>query len=303
MKGSSGSLVKKWYRAFRPITLGASVIPVLVGTSLVLKEGEIKVTLFLLTLAGSVLIQIGTNLADECSDYTRGSYKSKFPAPHRVIHQGLLPLQSVRLATYLCFVIVSFIGLYLTWVAGWLILLIGVASIAAAYFYSAGPLPLGNLGLGEPLVFFFMGIVAVVATYYIQTGEISRDALVVSLSIAFLVTAILEANNLRDEQEDKEAGKNTTATLFGRRVAIMIYSFLVSGAFLVVIGMVVWGNSSLFLLAPLLSLPWGLSLILQIWCKRKRSDFNETIKGTALFHLQFGLLLAAGLWASHLLNI
>lgn len=289
--------MKAWFRAARPFSLSASIVPVLIGTSLAWRQGDISIFLFLMTLFGAVLIQIGTNLADEYSDHAGRSYKSKFPAPHKVIQFGLLSPRAVKMGAYLCFGTASLIGLYLVSVAGWPILVLGVASIAAGYFYSAGRLPLGNLGLGEPLVFIFMGVLAVVATYYIQARAVSVEALLLSLPVGFLVTAILVANNLRDVKEDAEAGKVTSATRFGERVAALIYIGLVAGAFLFVAIVSTWGGKSIFFLAPLLSLPPGISLMRRVWRGKERQSLNIAVKGTAILHLHFGLLMSAGLLA------
>lgn len=289
---------KAWFRAVRPFSLSAAIVPVLVGTAVAWKQGDIDILLFLLTLFGSVLIQIGTNLSDEYSDHTRGSYKSKFPAPHKVILWGLLTPRSVNLGAYICFGMAGLIGLYLVSVVGWPILALGVASIAAGYFYSAGRLPLGNLGLGEPLVFIFMGVLAVVATYFIQAREVSMDALLFSLPVGFLVTAILVANNLRDVKEDSEAGKVTSATHLGERAATLIYSALVSGAFLFIAIISAWGLGTPFFLVSLLSLPQGISLMRRVWREKERPSLNIAVRGTAILHLQFGLLMSAGVLAA-----
>ena len=300
--GRVATSFKAWFKAVRPFSLSASIVPVLVGTSLAWRQGNIDILLFLLTLFGGVLIQIGTNLSDEYSDHTRGSYKSKFPVPHKVILQGLLSPRSVKLGAYICFSLAGLIGLYLVSVVGWLILFVGIASIAAGYFYSAGRLPLGNLGLGEPVVFIFMGILPVVATYYIQVGTVSGEALLLSLPVGFLVTAILVANNLRDVKEDAEAGKVTSATQFGEKVAALIYIGLVAGAFLFVAIVSAWGGKSLFFLAPLISLSPGISLMRRVWRGKERQSLNIAVKGTAILHMQFGLLMSAGLVATKYLT-
>ena len=293
---TSFSSFKAWYRAARPFSLSASIVPVLVGTSLAWRQGDIDVLLFLITLFGSVFIQIGTNLSDEYSDHVRGSYNSKFPAPHKVIMGGLLSPGRVKLGAYICFGIAALMGIYLVIAVGWAILFIGLASIAAGYFYSAGRLPLGNLGLGEPVVFIFMGILPVVATHYIQVRIVSGEALLLSLPVGFLVTAILVANNLRDVKEDGEAGKVTSATHLGERVAALIYIGLVAGAFLFVVIVSAWGLEAPFFLASLLSLPRGISLIRKVWQRKDRPSLNIAVRDTAILHIQFGLLMSARLF-------
>ena len=130
-------------------------------------------------------------------------------APYKVIALGLLSPRAVRAGAVLSFGVATGIGLYLVLVTGWALLLCCAASLLVAYGYSAGPVPLGNVGLGQPLVFVFMGLLMVMATYYVQTVTLTGQALLAALPVACLVTAILVVNDLRDIEEDRQMGKIT----------------------------------------------------------------------------------------------
>lgn len=295
-------LLPPWFWAVRPFSLPASVVPVLVGTALAAHEGIFDVVRFLLTLVGSVLVQIGTNLVDEYTDHVKAGSAGKLLAPYKVIALGLLSPQAVRTGALLSFGVATIIGLYLVAVSGWPLLLACAASLAVAYGYSGGPFPLGHVGLGEPLVFVFMGLLMVMATYYVQTLALTPAALVASLPVACLVTAILVVNDLRDIDEDQQAGKTSPVSHFGRDFGVGLFLFLVAGAYL---GIVLW-VSARPALAPLLlvvlALPKAISTSRLITAGKDRGTLNQALRGAAQLHLQFGVLMALGLLASRLIT-
>ena len=199
--------IVSWFWAARPFSLSASVAPVLVGTALATSAGGIDWLLFALVLTASVAVQIGTNLTDEYSDHRRYAGEGKYLAPHKVIQRGLLSERAVLAGMVVVFGYAVAAGLVIVSQTGWPILAIAVASLAVAYGYSGGPFPMGNLGLGEPLVFLFMGPVMVMGSYYVQTETVTLASFLASLPVACIVTAILHCNNLRDISEDQAVGE------------------------------------------------------------------------------------------------
>ena len=207
------SSLRVWYRALRPFTYSASLVPVLIGSAIAWRQGHVDVILFLFALLGSVFIQIGTNLANEYFDYVQGVDKPDSLGPAGVIIQGKLPARQVLVAAALAFTTGAMLGVYIVIKVGIIILLVGLLSVLFAWFYTAKPISLGYRGLGEAEVFIFMGPVMVAAAYYVQARTFAWTPLLISLPIAFLVTAILHANNLRDIQQDMERGRLTWAVL------------------------------------------------------------------------------------------
>lgn len=288
--------VTVWVRAIRPFTLSASVVPVLVGSALAAHDGRFAWFLFLLVVIASLLVQSGTNLVDEVADHTRqGTPGKKIQAPYKVIALGLLTPRAVRLGAYTCFGLAALIGVYLVWRTGWPLALVCLASLGVAYGYSAGPWPLGNLGLGEPLVFIFMGPTMVLGSFYVQTQTLTWLAVWLSLPVACLVTAILVVNNLRDMEEDRLNGKVTLVTLWGRQPVVWLYDILLVVAFGSIILLVLSGVGSWVCLAPLVVLPRGVRVATVVQRGTERAVLHQALRGTATLHLQFGLLLAVAL--------
>jgi 1,4-dihydroxy-2-naphthoate octaprenyltransferase len=248
-----------------------------------------------LTLLGSVLVQIGTNLVDEYTDHEKSGSQGKLLAPYKVIALGLLSPRDVRAGAVLSFGVATGIGLYLVLVTGWALLLCCAASLLIAYSYSAGPLPLGNLGLGQPLVFVFMGLLMVLATYYVQTVTLTGQALLAALPVACLVTAILVVNDLRDIEEDRQMGKITPVSLFGAKFGLGTFVLLVAGAYLSILLWVVARPTLFPILLVLLALPQANFSTRLIRSGGTRITLNQALRGSAQLHLQFGVLLALGL--------
>jgi 1,4-dihydroxy-2-naphthoate octaprenyltransferase len=290
-----------WLWAVRPFTLPASVVPVLVGTALAVHDGRFHGIRFILTLLGSRLVQIGTKLVDEYTDHLTGGSQGKLLAPYKVIARGLLSPQAVRAGAMLSFGVATAIGLYLVMVTSWSLLLFCAASLVVAYSYSAGPLPLGNVGLGLPLVFVFMGVLMVMATYYVQAAALTSGALFAALPVACLVTAILVVNDMRDIDEDRQAGKVTPVSHFGINFGLRLFLSLVVGAYLSVLLWVAASPSFLPVILVLLALPQAVSTTRMIRSGATRDALNHALRGSAQLHLQFGVLLALGLVISGLL--
>jgi 1,4-dihydroxy-2-naphthoate octaprenyltransferase len=282
-----------WYRAIRPFSLSAALVPVMVGSTLATQYGDFHWRLFCLVLLGSLLVQCGTNLTDEYADHHSGKgAEHKVQAPYKVIAQGLLTPVTVRRGAMACFGLAALIGVYLVSRTSWPLALVCLASVGVAYGYSAGPLPLGHIGLGEPLVFVFMGPVMVLGSFYVQAQRLSWAALWLSVPVGCLVTAILVANNLRDADEDRHCGKHTLVALWGQRPVTWLFCLLVLVAFgmlpvLALSGVVPW----VALLPFVLVLPQSWTLIRLIWHGTERAVLHQALRGTAQLHLRFGLLL------------
>ncbi|MGA1825442.1 MAG: 1,4-dihydroxy-2-naphthoate polyprenyltransferase [bacterium] len=215
--------LKIWALATRPKTLPAAAAPVIIGSAMALSAGKFHFLSASVALIGALLIQIGTNFANDYFDFIKGVDTEKRTGPMRVTQAGLIDPETVKLAFILIFTIVFLLALYLFWRAGWVILLIAFLSILCGVLYTGGPMPFGYIGLGDILVLIFFGPVAVGGTYYVQALHIDNIVLVAGLSPGFISMAILTVNNLRDIYTDRAAGKKTLAVRFGETFARMEY--------------------------------------------------------------------------------
>ncbi|HQY29825.1 MAG TPA: 1,4-dihydroxy-2-naphthoate polyprenyltransferase [Thermomicrobiales bacterium] len=221
-----------WLHAIRPKTLFASVSPILVGTAVAHHEGGLHLPTALAALAVALLLQILSNLANDYFDHRKGA-DAKRIGPLRVMQAGLVSNRQMQIAIALTTLLAIACGLYLVARGGWPILLLGLLAIICAIAYTGGPFPLGYNGLGELFVFIFFGLVGVAGSAYVQTGNLTWLAIVASLPIACLATAIIVVNNLRDIESDKAAGKHTLAVRLGRLRTIREYDLLLLIAFVI----------------------------------------------------------------------
>jgi 1,4-dihydroxy-2-naphthoate octaprenyltransferase len=283
--------------AARVRTLPAAVAPVLVGSAAAVEwVGELpRVGAFFAALAGSVFIQIGTNLANDYSDAKRGADAADRLGPVRVTSAGLVAPQRVLVATWLAFGAAVACGIYLAAVAGLVILLIGAVSIAAGVLYTGGPRPYGYAGLGEAFVFLFFGLVAVNGSFYVQVEELDALPLGLSISVGFLATAILVVNNVRDIDTDRRARKTTLAVRVGRDNAVLLYRLLVLGAYAVLPIALLAGEASMLPLIGLASLPLAIVPLRRIGTRTDGPALNAILAATGTLLGAFSLLVSLGL--------
>jgi 1,4-dihydroxy-2-naphthoate octaprenyltransferase len=289
-----------WLMAARPRTLPAAIAPVLVGTAAAVQWlGHLpRVGAFFAALVGSIFIQIGTNLANDYSDAKRGADSADRLGPVRVTSAGLVTPQRVMTATWIAFAVAIACGIYLATVAGVVILVIGVFSIAAGVLYTGGPRPYGYAGLGEVFVFLFFGLVAVNGSYYVQLEHLDALPLGLSISIGFLATAILVVNNVRDLETDRRAGKMTSAVRMGRANAVTLYRLLMLGAFAVLPIALAAGEASALPLIGLLALPLAIKPMRAMANRTDGPALNGALAATGGVLAVFSLLVTAGLLIS-----
>jgi len=283
--------VAAWTMAIRPRTLGASVIPVVVGLALSSRSRGLDVSVAVVTVAASLLLQVATNLANDYFDFVSGVDTHERVGPTRVTQAGLISPAGMRAALVFVLAAATVAGAYLVWAGGWPILAIGVAALVAAVAYSAGPWPLSWYGLGDVLAFVFFGVVAVTGTVYLQLGAVGFEALLVSLPVACLVTAIIVVNNLRDIPTDRRSGKRTLAVRLGEQGTRLEYAALVLAAFVLLDPVAV--AVSRWALLPMLAAPLALAEVRSVW-QRSGTALNMSLAGTARLHMVFGALLSLG---------
>ena len=286
---------RAWLLAARPRTLTAALAPVLVGAGLAAHHGRFALGPAAAALAGAVLIQIGTNLANDYYDFVRGGDTADRVGPVRVTQAGLVPPRSVRRAMVLVLAAAMLPGAYLVAVAGWPIVWIGLASIACAVLYTGGPFPLAYHGLGDAFVFVFFGLIAVGGTYYVQALAWPPDALLAGAGLGALSTALLVVNNLRDIETDARAGKRTLAVRLGRAGTRAEYVLLLAVAALVpLVGFMALGWPPTVLLA-LAAAPLSVRPLEAVLSVSDPRALIPALAGTARVVALYGALLALGL--------
>lgn len=287
------SRVRTWLMAIRPKTLPAAVVPVVVGTSCAYALGQVRVLPSFAALAGALLLQIGSNLANDVYDHEKGADTLDRMGPTRVVAAGLVSPQSMRVAMALVFALATAVGVYLTVVAGPAIVVIGLLSIASAVLYTGGPYPLGYNGLGDVFVLAFFGFVAVCGTAFVNLGRVPVEAVLLSLPVGAIATAILVVNNVRDVSTDERAGKRTLVVRLGRTGGVVEYAALLATAYLTVVALLLGGFFGSWVLLPLATFPLAWRLFVAVK-NQEGTLLNATLAGTARLLLLFGVLLGVG---------
>jgi 1,4-dihydroxy-2-naphthoate polyprenyltransferase len=288
-----------WWRLTRPHTLTAAFVPVSIGTALAFHETNIRISLFIAMLVASLFIQAATNMFNEYYDFKRGlDSPESVGIGGAIVREGVHPKTVLYLAIFL-FAIAMLIGVYICMNSSWWLALIGSICMAAGYFYTGGPVPIAYTPFGELAAGFFMGLVIILISFFIQTGEVTKTAILISVPIAILVGAILLANNIRDLDGDKENGRKTLAILVGRDNAIRILAGMFAISFIWMIGLVFFHLVSFWTLLVFFSVPKAITATKGFIGKTKPIEMMPAMKATAQTNTQFGFLLAIGLLISY----
>ncbi len=284
--------------AARPRTLPAALAPVLVGTAAAIAatDGDFpRVGGFVAALVASILIQIGTNLANDYSDAKRGADTAERLGPVRVTSAGLVAPRRVLTATWIAFAAAVLCGVYLTLLAGPLILLVGILSIAAGVLYTGGPRPYGYAGLGEIFVFCFFGLVAVNGAFYVQLERLDWVPFGLSIAVGLLSSVILVVNNVRDLDTDRRAAKMTLAVRLGRERTRSLFVAMVLGAYLALVVTVLACDANGMALLGLLSAPLAIRPTQAVLKRTDGPALNAALAGTGALLGAFSLLVSIGL--------
>jgi len=285
-----------WILAARPATLTAAFAPVAVGTACAWRAGGFLWDAALAALLGAFLIQIATNFANDMFDFQKGADNEERLGPTRAAQAGLLTVGQLRRGIIVTFALALGTGAYLTWIAGPVVVIIGLASIAAGLAYTGGPFPLAYNGLGDVFVLAFFGFVAVCGTAFVQALFVPEVAWVASIPIGALATAILVVNNVRDFEGAARAGKTTLVVRFGRTGGVREYALLLTAAYAAPAVMFLLGWTSIWVCLPLLTIPWAARLFRSVVNDRGVA-LNQTLAGTAKLLSAFGVLFALGIAA------
>ena len=288
-----GSL-RAWILAARPATLTAAIVPVLVGSAVAQAVGGFRLGPALAALVGAMLIQIATNFANDVFDHEKGADTEERLGPTRATASGLLTAKQMRAALVTTLALTLIPGVYLVWVGGWPIVIIGITSMLSGVAYTGGPYPLGYHGLGDVFVFVFFGLVAVCGTVFVQANTIPLLAWLAACAVGAIATAILVVNNVRDRETDVKAGKRTLAVRLGKRGGLIEYVGLFVLAYAVPVLALVMAHVGLWVLLPLVSMPLAIRLVIALATKEGR-PLNAVLGQTAMLLLLYGVLLSVGL--------
>ncbi len=289
-----------WYKAARPRTLTATYAPLALAAVIAVQEGVFEIVPFVLALIGALLLQISANLINEYFDFKRGADELKQSGQGMIIKNAVLTPRDVLIGAVATVVGGSLIGLFLLFQSGPLLLWIGLGGVLVVISYTAGPFPLAYYGLGEIAVFFFMGPLMVLGTYYVMARAYSALPLIAGLPIGFMVAAILHANNVRDLDADRAVNKKTLAVRLGRGGARIEYLILVGGAYVMVALLMLLGVMPITTALVLITLPEAYRLIQIVNTSEDNALLHQAQGRTAKLHGQFALWLVIG-WALALL--
>ncbi len=285
---------KVWLLAARPKTLWAAVAPVVLGTVLTWDAGGFHAASAFFAFLGAMLIQIGTNFSNDYADFLKGADTSARKGPLRVTQAGLVSPETMRRATALVFAIAFLTGLYLVWRGGWPILLVGLFSIGSGILYTVGRYSLAYLGLADLFVLVFFGPVAVGGTFYVQALTLPWWVVVAGLGPGLLAEAILLVNNVRDVEEDRQAGKRTLVVRIGRRAAVALYAACLVLAALIPVGLFLSTGTHPWAMLTLLILPLAVRPVRALAGERDAFVLNPLLGATSRLLLLYSLLFAVG---------
>ncbi len=288
----SRSPVRNWVLASRPKTLPVAIAPVLVGSAMAWDDGGFNFFVAVVTVTCALLITIGTNFCNDYADFVHGADTEKRKGPVRVTQAGLIAPHHVKSAIIVVFSLATALGVILIYRGGWVVLLIGFASILAGILYTAGPWPYGYKGLGDLFVLIFFGPIAVGGTYYVQTLEITSGVIIAGLAPGLLSVAILTVNNIRDIEEDRKANKKTLVVQLGRKFGIGLWLGCVVIAALLPLELVrttgdhVWVGLTVLILIPAMSILYKLITI------EDSIDLNPLLGQTAFLLVGHSIIFA-----------
>ncbi|KIM00087.1 1 4-dihydroxy-2-naphthoate polyprenyltransferase [Paramagnetospirillum magnetotacticum MS-1] len=281
-----------WWLAIRPKTLSISVAPVVAGTALAWGDGHtLDLRPFAASLLGALAIQAGTNLYNDVGDALRGGDQPLRQGPPRVTALGWASPERVKRAALACFALAALVGLYLAWRGGWPIIALGLASLAAGWAYSGGPRPIAYTPTGEAFVIAFFGIGAVGGTYYLQTLHLTGQSIMVGAALGAVAAAVLLANNYRDMEPDRLAGRRTLAIRIGAEASKAVYGMLLLSPIALLASPLGPKGGWLCLVA----LPMALWLILRFATRARGPAFNAILAATAQFQLLLAGLVGLGI--------
>ena len=283
-----------WFEATRPKTLPAAICPVMVGSSMAYHDGLFNWIPSLICLSFALLIQIGTNFANDYLDGVKGTDTEARIGPLRAVASGSVQPLAMRRAALTVLALAFILGLSLIFYGGWWMLLVGTSSVICAWLYTGGPYPLAYNGLGDLFVILFFGLIAVACTYFVQALQITVDAFLLGLASGLVINNILVVNNYRDLEEDILASKRTLVVMMGRRFAQLQYlgSTVLAATILLVLA---WKQHAFWLGLAGVPLSYGVVIGARLHRLTTAEEFLGVLKASGMIVAAFGILVSVGL--------
>jgi 1,4-dihydroxy-2-naphthoate octaprenyltransferase len=257
-------------------------------------DGQFHLLPAAICLAFALLVQIGTNFANDYLDGIKGTDTDARLGPRRAVATGLVSAFTMKWAAIGILAFAFWLGLSLIYFGGWWLLAVGLSSVLCAWIYTGGPYPLAYNGLGDVFVVLFFGLIAVTCTFYVQAGFVSQGVILLGLACGLVVNNILIVNNYRDIDEDLLANKRTLVVLLGRRWALVQYglSLLFAGG---VLSWLAWQGRGPMILLGWLAIAYGFCLLGKLVKAKAPVDFLSALKGAALVVIAYSALVSLGL--------
>jgi len=294
--------VKTWFDELRAPFFTGSIVPILLGTIIAwVRVATFHWGYFLLTLIGGVCLHAGTNVANDYFDHLSGAdehnyeFVRPFTGGSRMIQSGLMSPREVLTESLICFALGSLMGLYLTYVRGPIVLLLGVIGIFSGFFYTAPPFRLVATGLGEVIVGLNFGVLMTLGAYYVQAGALAWEPVVAAVPVATLIAGVLYINEFQDAPADAAAGKTHLVVRLGRKAAVRGYEVMIAATYLSIVVGVAARIISPFTLLGLITLPIAINAV-----RTARAHHDHYLKlapanvGTIMIHMLTGALLSVG---------
>jgi 1,4-dihydroxy-2-naphthoate octaprenyltransferase len=283
-------------------------ISVTVGSIMALYEGlSFSLFKYLATVVATMLLQAAANMINDYYDFVKGTDLDNWESPDAfgpglVIQQGFLSAEQIRVGGLVCLALGSALGVVLAYVCGWPVLVLGLIGVFGSYFYTAVPLSLAYHGLGDFMVFALMGPGYVMGAYYVQSLHFSWAAGLVGASMGLLCSSLLQANNLRDIENDRRHGKWTMAAIMGRKAAIIELIACDTLAYVSVIASVILRIIPWPSVAVLITLPRALSQVRLVSGEANAEAHNRAMVRSGQLQFEFGLILVIAFALSRLMN-
>ncbi len=298
-----GEWLSIWWEGIRPAYLALSLLPVVLGSVVAWTQsispktprGNFHPIRFVITLIAVLLLQISAHLINDYYDYLRGIDTNNSLGPGGLIQQGLIKPVRVLASGLIALGLGTLLGVFVAVSGGWLVIVIGLIGVLAAYFYSGNPKGLSSLALGEFVCFFIFGPLLTIGSYMVQTGHLDRIVYIYSISLGLLATAFIHLNNMRDTESDAPAGKLTLASLLGLRINRILYVILVVGAYAPIVALGLPRHAPHALLIVLWTLPTLVIAITTVLRTTSHASLHKAMLETLKLETFFTILLIVAL--------